>query len=71
MNFIRKGVGNGTGYDAYLKSRRRRRAKMCQRSLKSEELMRLSREFETIELWLEHIENYDAIFMKSHSRKNG
>ncbi len=23
--------------------------------------MRLSREFETIELWLEHIENYDAI----------
>ena len=26
-----------------------------------EELMRLSREFETIELWLEHIENYDAI----------
>ncbi|MEZ3473283.1 MAG: ATP-dependent helicase [Lachnospiraceae bacterium] len=62
VNFIRKGVGNGTGYDAYLKKQAAEKGKDVSEEFEElEELMRLSREFETIELWLEHIENYDAI----------
>ena len=62
VNFIRKGVGNGTGYDAYLKNQAAEKGKDVSEEFEElEELMRLSREFETIELWLEHIENYDAI----------
>lgn len=62
VNFIRKGVGNGTGYDAYLKKQASEKGKDVSEEFEElEELMRLSREFETIELWLEHIENYDAI----------
>ena len=62
VNFIRKGVGNGTGYDVYLKKQASEKGKDVSEEFEElEELMRLSREFETIELWLEHIENYDAI----------
>ena len=62
LNFIRKGVGNGKGYDAYLKKQAAEKGKDVSEEFEElEELMRLSREFETIELWLEHIENYDAI----------
>ncbi len=72
VNFIRKGVGNGTGYDAYLKKQAAEKGKDVSEEFEElEELMRLSREFETIELWLEHIENYDAILYEIAQQENG
>ena len=71
VNFIRKGVGNGTGYDAYLKKQAAEKGKDVSQELEElDELMRLSREFETIELWLEHIENYDAILYEIAQQEN-
>ena len=71
VNFIRKGVGNGTGYDAYLKKQAAEKGKdVSQEFEELDELMRLSREFETIELWLEHIENYDAILYEIAQQEN-
>ena len=71
VNFIRKGVGNGTGYDAYLKKQAAEKGKDVSQELEElDELMRLSREFETIELWLEHVENYDAILYEIAQQEN-
>ena len=62
---------NGTGYDAYLKKQAAEKGKDVSQELEElDELMRLSREFETIELWLEHIENYDAILYEIAQQEN-
>ena len=62
LNFIRKGVGTGAGYDTYLKKQAAEKGRDASEELEElDELMRLSREFDTIESWLEHIQNYDAV----------
>lgn len=62
VNFIRKGVGTGAGYDTYLKKQAAEKGRDVSEELEElDELMRLSREFDTIESWLEHIQNYDAV----------
>lgn len=67
VNFIRKGAG----YDAYLKKQAAEKGKdVSQEFEELDELMRLSREFETIELWLEHIDNYDAILYEIAQQEN-
>lgn len=71
VNFIRRGVGNGVGYDAYLKKQAAEKGKDVSAELEElDELMRLSKEFETIELWLEHIDNYDAVLYEIAQQEN-
>lgn len=60
VNFIRKGVG----YEEYLKKQGK---KDCTEEL--DQLQELARDFETIEEWLAHIENYDRVIDESLSGK--
>lgn len=67
VNYIRKGVG----YDDYIKKQAREHGKDSSKELEElEELQQLSKDFETLEEWLEHIENYDAIMQEAVCREN-
>lgn len=62
VNYVRKGVG----YDDYVKKMALERGKDISHEMEElEELLQLSKGFETIGEWLEHIENYDAIMQEA------
>jgi DNA helicase-2/ATP-dependent DNA helicase PcrA len=61
VNYIRKGVG----YDDYLKKQAREGGRDCTKDFDElDELLELSKGFETLGEWLEHIEDYDSIMEK-------
>jgi DNA helicase-2/ATP-dependent DNA helicase PcrA len=65
VNYIRKGVG----YDEYVKKQAAEKGKNFSRDIDQlNELLELSKGFETLNEWLEHIENYPAI-MEEQSRQ--
>ena len=66
VNFIRKGAG----YDAHIKKQCiERGADSAEKIAELDELLQLSKDFDTIEEWLSHIENYDAIAQKAADRR--
>jgi DNA helicase-2/ATP-dependent DNA helicase PcrA len=66
VNYIRKGVG----YDEYIKKQARENGKDASRDFENlDELLELSKGFETLKEWLEHIENYDVIMAQQNIQK--
>lgn len=62
VNFIRKGVG----YDDYVKKQAQEHGRDASKELEElEELQQLSKGFETLGEWLEHIESYDAVMQEA------
>jgi DNA helicase-2/ATP-dependent DNA helicase PcrA len=65
VNYIRKGVG----YDEYVKKQGVEKGKNYSRDIDQlNELLELSKGFETLKEWLEHIENY-PIIMEQQNRQ--
>jgi len=68
VNYIRKGIG----YDDYIKKQAKERGKNARKELDElDELLQLAKGFDTIEEWLEHIGNYDAIIDNAMQQEKG
>lgn len=66
VNFIRKGVG----YDAHVKKQCLEKGiDSAEKIAELDALQQLAKDFDTIEEWLMHIENYDAIAQKAADSK--
>ena len=66
VNFIRKGVG----YDTHVKKQCLEKGiDSSEKMAELDELQELAKDFETIEDWLMHIENYDVAVQKAAERK--
>lgn len=62
VNYIRKGVG----YDEYVRKQARERGRDAAKELEElDELLLISKGFETMKEWLEHIGNYDAVMQEA------
>jgi DNA helicase-2/ATP-dependent DNA helicase PcrA len=66
VNYIRKGVG----YDDYLRKQAKENAKDVSKEFEQlDELLQLAKGFETLQEWLEHIDNYDVIMEEQSKPK--
>jgi DNA helicase-2/ATP-dependent DNA helicase PcrA len=66
VNYIRKGVG----YDEYLRKQAKENAKDVSKEFEQlDELLQLAKGFETLQEWLEHIDNYDVIMEEQSKPK--
>lgn len=67
VNFIRKGIG----YDNYITKQVKEKGKDAKTEMEElEELSLLSKDFETVREWLDHIENCDAVVHTMLQQKN-